>query len=179
MTTNDLYPTIAARIGDPGAYIPRKLTPSGEPMESVPRWAARAVVEAVQPVIDELTAQLNDALPQITAAWIALDRAGFQSPVDGIAALIDQLTDALTEARAQAATHANTVGALTSENARLRQQRDELIAERAKGNELPACTPDCPSAFSWGATGRVPEGHVIARNGSRVWLAHEKAEATR
>ncbi|WP_285797756.1 hypothetical protein [Micromonospora sp. NBRC 107095] len=87
----------------------------------------------LEKTIDDLRPQLTDAQGQISAAWAALNAAGFQSPVDGIAALIDQMSAALTEARTQAATHANEVGRLVAENARVRQDRDTK-ADIAKTN---------------------------------------------
>ncbi|MFG3639117.1 hypothetical protein ACGF3C_02435 [Micromonospora sp. NPDC047762] len=104
--------------------------------------AATAYLEDVTDAtakVDELTAERDHANRQyaeeaatVGEAWAALNRAGFQSPTASIAALIAQMSAALTEARTLAATRSDEVGRLVDENARVRQQRDEALAEREK-----------------------------------------------
>lgn len=103
--------------------------------------------------VEQLRAELNEALPQITAAWTALNKAGFQSPVAGIAELIDELAAALadaegrgtalaallTKSREQAAkvheqnaAAQNALRSLGQAYADLKTDNDELAAENAR-----------------------------------------------
>ncbi|MGW3888918.1 hypothetical protein ACWD69_09525 [Micromonospora chokoriensis] len=134
-TWSDVFPPWALVINAAHPLIELESGPQGTADAEFIAHARQDIPDLLA-TVDELTTKLADrnaSLDRVIGERDALDaeltktEAYYRSAKGEVADVRRQMKAteaALTQSRAQAATHANTVGTLTAENARVRQQRD-------------------------------------------------------